>query len=130
MGMYTTFMFSGTIKPEFEEMIQDIVYRDVSWENFESEYPWLKKFTKLARPDFIPWGVMTEYNKDKFSPSSYCEIKYGVLVFCCDLKNYGREIETFMTEVAPRICERIGFAASWYEEDEYPKIYYPNKEEK
>lgn len=38
MGMYTTFIFNGTIKPEFEEMIQDIVYGDADWKNFVSEY--------------------------------------------------------------------------------------------
>lgn len=125
MGMYTTFIFNGTIKKQYYELIESIVNCNKEWIECESEYPWLKQFTKLSRSSFIPYGSMTAYNEDKFSPSTFCEFKYGTLSFCCDLKNYSKEIETFMSVVASEICERINFAASWYEEDLTPTIYYP-----
>ena len=125
MGMYTTFRCICLVKKEYIEYIKEISDGNAYWKDYIKQMPFVKNFSKLYRADFIPYSSMSAYNEDKFYKESFSEInKWGMWNFCCDLKNYGSEIETFIYEVLPNLCEQINLCAYWYEEDDYPKIIF------
>lgn len=124
MGMYTTLRCICEVKEEYREYIEAISSREKRWKDFIDEMPFVKDLAKCERASFIPGGVMTCYNEDKFSKKSFSEfdVEFGLWNFCCDLKNYDEEIEQFVYGVLPHLCNRINFCAYWYEEDDYPNI--------
>lgn len=139
MGMYTCLRFVGELKDEFVDEIKKLFDEKTMdekqwpadynpWDEFSKRHPFAKRFASLPRADFIPFGGFTYYNADKFSDSEdpdrirFTNVLYPkTWAFQCDLKNYGEEIEAFLSEVAVEICERF-VAEEWYEEDDFPKV--------
>lgn len=135
--MYTGFQFIGKIKKEyvkFVETITSVGCVEFNWKDYVSKYPFLEKFAKLPSSCMIPFGCFTAYNEDKFGikDSNHNELiaswfnEFGnteyTWTFACDLKDYDNEIETFIENVATKICsEFVGLC--WYEEEGFPKIY-------
>lgn len=132
MGMYTLFKFTGLLKNEFVSDINKLLEEDNQWINFASKYEFAKHFADLPRSDMIPFGAISAYNEEK-TGSKYANIidswdpwdigSYYTLTFNCDLKNYDDEIEAFINEIAINICSEF-IAESWYEESNFPIIYY------
>lgn len=126
--MYTTFICSCRVKREYREILEELFDEnsDKNWCDFIEQMPFIEKFAKLPRACFIPFGTMSAYNWDKFARESFnfFDKRFGNWNFCCDLKNYDSEIETFIYEVLPHLCDAIYFCAYWYEEDCYPTIVF------
>lgn len=166
MGMYTCLKFTGQLKEKYADIVrnrlttearekwweehkndedQEAVNDYNEWVELAKEYPFMTKFSKLTRSDFIPFGGFTFYNIDKvgrekniddacFSNvicgddrNSYVDglgyIKSAdTWVFACDLKDYCDEIETFIEDIATELCTQF-VAEVWYEEDGFPDVY-------
>ena len=125
MGMYTGLRFKGIVKPEYRNMIVEIMkeYTDEGWEKFVGEFPFLTEFASLSRCNMIPWGslcympdsweddsIQTEGFKRHFDPET------GYWSFQCSLKNYSGEIACFLNEVVPVIIEESQHIEYLYEE--------------
>ena len=126
--MYTTFICSCRVKKEYREILGELFDEnsDKEWADFIEQMPFIENFAKLPRAGFIPLGMMTAYNWDKFAEESFNHFNkmVGSWNFCCDLKNYDSEIETFIYEVLPHLCSIVYFCAYWYEESCYPTIVF------
>lgn len=123
MGMYTCFLLSCKVKREYHSYIQKLVDGEVEWVDLVQDLPFLERFVNLPRHTMIPFGGMTAYNEDKFGEHFVNFERYiGHLSFLCDLKNYSDEIETFIEDVLPHICDKIYICVYWYEEWDEPKV--------
>ena len=132
MGMYTMFRFTGLLKEEFVKDIENLNKEPYTWEEFANKHDFARNFSKLDRANMIPFGGMSAYNEDK-NPQEFSSIVHGVdpddfmvwrstWTFCCDLKDYSQEINTFIREIAPNICDKY-IAIKWYEEMSFPVVY-------
>lgn len=150
MGMYTCLKFTGQLKKEFydfvKENLTDETFDKYSedfevWHEFVKTFGFGEVFAKKHRADFIPFGCAS-YNADKMGREGHDEDlrfsnvvsgidtdkKYPLddwadtWVFQCDLKNYEDEIETFIADIAVKICDKF-VAEMWYEEFAFPTVY-------
>lgn len=124
MGMYTGLRFRGHVKPEYRAMIKSVLERDLHWDDWISDYPFIENFANLPRAVMIPFGglaympdewedndnVLTSSFKHQFSMDT------GYWVFNCSLKNYDSEIDVFINEIIPVICESTDWIEEFYEE--------------
>ena len=143
MGMYTGIRVDGKLKSEFIDEIKNLFriheeihqynsnqppYAEYKITNFwdESSNPSLKQFgMTVGRASFIPFGYIA------YMPDSWTETEAdfpnvvgddGTWKFQCALKNYGDEIETWMTTVAALIFESCHIEYL-YEEWEHSRYY-------
>lgn len=142
MGTYTYLRFSGQLKREYAKEIKrlfDMGDDSVSavdsegrneWELFAERHDFAKHLASLPRAIQIPFGAITAYNEKKAgTEDAFSNVFYGddeqAWAFHCDLKDYDGEIEAFLTEVAPEICERF-VAEEWLEECDFPVVHAYN----
>lgn len=119
MGMYTGLRVKAYIKPEYLEMVESIVERDVEWNHFD--YDFLNTFGKLSRASFIPFGAMS-YMPEDWKNKNYFYKNTGVWDFACSLKNYDNEIEEFLNNVLTEISISAT-AERLYEEEIQSALY-------
>lgn len=130
MGMYTGLRARVTIKPEFRELLEFLNqlnaegYTSYEWSDAATQfpqYPWLAEWAQVGRCNFIPRGAVCYLDWDdnyrKYDPAT------GVWEFCCSLKNYQSEIETFFELVFSKIVEAVDFCETQYECDEEPTAW-------
>ena len=112
MGIYTSFRFKATIKPEYREKLQEIIE---NYEWIDNGLPGVKGWMEFSRCNFIPWSCeVTKWDDgDWFSHSEWDGETWTV---CGALKNYGGEIEYFFREVLSPIIETLWFCQTWHEE--------------
>lgn len=133
MGMYTTIRASVVVKPEYRVVIARLhqLQYDVSPQDWRPGYCWLelaKEFpdltfvdawSQVGRCSFIPFGDFCGV-PESFSPRGkwYTDFDHtsGAWSFCSSLKNYGGEIQFFVTNVLARIVESATVCDSRYEE--------------
>jgi hypothetical protein len=137
MGMYTGLRFRGYIKPEYRQMIQEILgdydnWQDRKhWEHYIEQFPFLENFATLPRASMIPFGghaYMPDVwdNKENIVTSSFkrqFDMETGYFAFSCSLKNYDDEIDTFISEVIPIMCESTDHIEEFYEEWHESNLY-------
>ena len=133
--MYTCLRFVGEVKEEYIDEIEMLFNANngketewKGWEHFAYSHPFAEPFSKLWRADFIPFGAMTYYNRDKFTSVGDIDtltfsnvIEERTWVFQCDLKDYDGEIDMFLETIAKEICDRF-IATIWYEEWDFPQL--------
>lgn len=126
MGTYTSMRFVGKVEKEYVMDICALVYyKEMTWKELSTKYDFMKNFANLFRSDFIPFGEISAYNEEKYSGGqnmNHLEPWSDVWIFQCDLKNYGGEIETFLKEVASKICTSYT-AEVWCEEWNMPVMW-------
>lgn len=147
MGMYTCLKFTGQLKKEFykfvkenltDEVLDKLPYDFEVWQEFVKTFGFGEVFAKKNRASLIPFGAISYYNVDKLGREEVInEVRFSNVVsgigkdadhwkdtwvFQCDLKNYEDEIETFIADIAVKICDKF-VAEMWYEEFAFPTIY-------
>lgn len=137
MGMYTGFRAFVTILPQYRPGLALLHVRkkpDGSWVSdpwcrVHAAFPYFPGvgiWKHFARNTFIPFGALSSM-PDHFSEKGRAYSDYdpdtGRWVFCCSLKNYEDEIETFVDLVLAHIVESVSYCESLYEEDETPIKY-------
>ena len=136
MGMYTNLRFKGIIKKEFIEEIQTVM-NESEW--IKCKHATLLEFSKFSRSDFIPFGSLPyapscwegePYDEKKpwFCPATdgfetNFDIETGYWSFQCSLKNYENEIEFFINNVVPLVCEEVIHCEKLYEEDAVSEMF-------
>jgi len=105
MGMYTGLRVVAKIKPEYKGLVDSIVeYRNPMgcWLDVVGQYPFTQQFAEMGRSNFIPYGSLNymPYEWEKTN-----EWDGATWSFCCSLKNYEGEIETFLTTILVVISE-------------------------
>ena len=130
MGMYTTLAFHIKVKPEYRQVVSDML-DTFDWSNpLELEeiksydnYPFTKEYCSKHRATFIPYGaflidINAEYS-DK-SPINYNKNDYneetGDWEVGCSLKNYDDEIEFYEEKILPILAEECYYIYDQYEE--------------
>lgn len=138
MGMYTGLRFKGIIKLECRKDIDAVINSDIHWKQCENSV--LKSFGYMERASMIPFGALA------YMPDSWETMKEGGtdwrdmiatdgfdlsfnkdtgrLTFQCSLKNYNDEIDIFISNVIPEICESVEHCEEYYEEDDVSDLYY------
>ena len=121
MGMYTYFEFIGELKKEFVNDVKELfvdTYNKEAWNEFAKKYNFAYNFSTLPRCGFIPFGAVVSYDIN-----NYGQIIGNTWCFNCELKNYDNEIDTFLQQIARKICKKF-VAKIWYEEDDFPRIVF------
>ena len=121
MGMYTYFEFIGELKKEFVNDVKELfvdTYDKEAWDEFAKRYKFAKEFAKLPSANFIPFGAVLS---TCISSGNYRDFIGYTWCFNCELKNYDNEIDTFLQQIARKICTKF-VAKIWYEEDDFPRI--------
>lgn len=138
MGSWTALRFIGTLKPEFKDDVSELLLECRegfdAWEEFAEKHPFAKRFSKLQDASSIPFGGFSAYNDDRFCGEGDAHMNRILMdytffddfpkwtwLFQCDLKDYHDEIDAFLSEIAPEICERF-IAEIWFEEWGFPEI--------
>ena len=113
--MYTCLQFTGLLKEEFVEVVDELLtdrgrlefvnkeennWSTNVWEVFTQKYEFARKFTKLSRSIFIPFGAFSAYNLDKVYTDTdqdalldfdhkfrFSNLIYRTWTFQCDLKD-------------------------------------------
>ena len=136
MGMYTGLRFKGIVKKEFINEIKTLFDKQ-DWN--DCSHPKLKEFGEFERSNYIPFGGLS-YMPDCWEGKPYDETKpwicpatdgfekkfneiTGYWSFQCSLKNYGSELEYFIEEIIPLICEKVFHCEYLYEEDTVSTMY-------
>ena len=70
MGMYTCFTLSCKVKKEYSDYIKQI-NEGAEWKDFVEQMPFVKEYSKQSRAEFIPHGMLSAYNDDKFGPQNF-----------------------------------------------------------
>lgn len=143
MGMYTALRARVTLLPEFVPLIarlhairaamsDDEPYGPSrAWYKLAAEFPqlpWLTQWAGVHRCDFIPWGWSASFsgeeweNKDGKFPHSCLD--GSVWTFASCLKNYEKEIPTFLGLVLGRIVVAVDYCESQYEEYQHDEEPY------
>lgn len=124
MGMYTGLRFRGHVKPEYRQMIYNIMHRDMEWEDFITDFPFISDYAELPRACMIPFGGLA-YMPDEWEDANNIltssfkqqfDMETGYWAFQCSLKNYDSEIDIFIATVIPIICESTDWIEDFYEE--------------
>ena len=145
MGTYTCLKFTGQLKKEYAKEIKELFDWSKAkiddddfneWKEFAKKHDFAKHFASLGGATSIPFGCFSAYNADKvtsfdddhstFSNVIYSDDGYESIytwVFACDLKSYSGEIDTFLSEIAPNICNKF-IAEKWGEDWGFPLVYY------
>lgn len=136
MGMYTGLRVKVIVKEKYIPMIHCLTKGDVfaedhiTWSDYVKLYPFLNNFASKPRANMIPNGVlsyMPDEWEDNDSFNNNVNLHTGEWVFKCSLKNYHREIETFLEEVLPEIAIASTHIEYLYEEDEEGTFYTLNQ---
>lgn len=145
MGYYTKFRFIGIVKDEYykflERLYADYLKDDdmIFWDAFAERYPFAKRFSELPRCGALAFSSIPFRNDEtifkktenpfelKKAEAGWCG-EINILEINTEFKNYNQEIECFMADIAPNICEHVCLAVYQDEEMEYPEMITGGKE--
>lgn len=143
MGYYTKFRFIGVVKDEYykflERLYADYLKDDdmIFWDAFAKRYPFAKRFSELPRCGALAFSpVMFKDDESVFkvteTPFELKKAGYddedNILEINSEFKNYDEEIECFMTDIAPNICEHVCLAVYQGEEMACPEMITGGKQ--
>lgn len=123
MGMYTGLRFKVIIKPEFRQIMEEIINTDkhFEWGVYENT-PFTTEWKEYSRSSFIPWGCVC-YMPDEWGDNiNQYDKQTGTWQVVCSLKNYSDTIEYFLENVLAKIIEDFDYIEALYEEDDAPYI--------
>lgn len=127
MGMYTELIFGAALKKDTpDDVINTLKYMWCLTEEKPRNYPWKdgSRLDYLVNCSSYYFGVSTSVKHMSFDEIT----GRWILSSRSSIKNYNREIETFLEWIKPYINKGSGirdmFAIVTYEEDEEPTIYY------
>ena len=110
MGMYTGLRVVAKIKPEYKGLVDMVTvgywdedHENGCWYTAAKNYPFTQQFAGMSRSNFIPYGGSLNYMPYEWEKTN--EWDGATWSFCCSLKNYEEEIETFLTTILLRIAE-------------------------
>lgn len=132
MGMYTGLRVRVVIKEEYRELIKEAMTSEdfgepgKGWKQFKDKYPFLSTFADKERATSIPFGALAympdEWDEQDAFRQVFDEVT-GLWRFQCSLKNYGSEIEEFISNVLSEIVVNSGHVESLYEENSHSELY-------
>lgn len=120
MGMYTGLRGKITLKDN--NLTKAILEKDFDWEAIRNSYynETISAWANVGRCNFIPFGAVC-YMPDSWG--DWFQTTDGLtLTFCCSLKNYENEIQTFVEKVLPEIADDW-VLEGLYEESVYSTLY-------
>lgn len=126
MGMYTG--LRGQIKLKDNDLTKVILEKDFEWNEIRLAYfdETVSAWANVGRCRFIPFGDVC------YMPYSWGDwfkkVEGNTLTFCCSLKDYDNEIETFVKNVLPHIAEDW-VLESLYEESVYSTLHKKGQED-
>lgn len=120
MGMYTG--LRGQIKLKDNDLTKTIVEKDFDWSTIRMAYfdNTMSAWENVRRCNFIPNGAVC-YMPDQWG-DWFKIVEDKTLRFCCSLKNYENEIETFIEKVLPHIAD-AWVLESFYEESVWSTLH-------
>lgn len=120
MGMYTG--LRGKIKLKDNGLSQRIIEKDFDWQAVRDSYycETISAWANVGRNRFIPFGAVC-YMPDSWG-DWFQTVDGLTLTFCCSLKNYENEIQTFIDKVLPDIADDWALE-SLYEESVYSTLH-------
>ena len=110
MGMYTGLRVVAKIKPEYRGLVDSVVEYSSThgcaplgcWLDVVDQYPFTQQFAEMDRSSFIPYGSLNYMPYEWEKTNEWDNITWS---FCCSLKNYEGEIETFIDTILVVIAE-------------------------
>ena len=125
MGMYTGLRGKITLKDNGLSKV--IIEKDFDWGTIRNSYfnETVSTWANVGRCNFIPFGAVC-YMPDSWG-DWFQTVDGLTLTFCCSLKNYECEIQTFIDKVLPEIAEDWSLE-SLYEESAYSTLYKKGQE--
>lgn len=126
MGMYRGLRVKVYVKEEYREFINEILDYE-EWADFQSQYPFLKRFVALHRAHMIPRGVLTgmpnQWDDTFLEFHSDIDMDTGYWAFQCSI-NYGEEeIDVFLQDVLSEIIYQADYIEKKFEELEDGELY-------
>lgn len=120
MGMYTG--LRGKIVLKDNELSKVIIEKDFDWGAIRNSYydQTISAWANVGRCNFIPFGAVC-YMPDSWG-DWFQTVDGLTLTFCCSLKNYEQEIQTFIDKVLPEIAGDWALE-SLYEESVYSTLH-------
>lgn len=129
MGMYTNLRLKVYVKEQYRNMINQI-NDGADWSEFVTQFPFLTRYAKLGRAEFIPRGGSSympyqwnDGSKATEGFDTHIDLGTGYWTFQCSLKDYENEIECFFKDVLPVLITSSEHIESYYEEWDESKFY-------
>ena len=122
MGNYTGLRVNGIVKPEYNDLVENIHSRRYRWSDFNN-IEVIKNFSDLPRASMIPNGTSAYMPIDWEDEGNSFIKETGRWNFQCSLKDYNDEIAYFIDYIIPELFIFTDKIEVLYEDWEDSKFY-------